>query len=186
MKSAIKRFFHALSGARSAQAETDATSIKVGHGAYAVTIPSEFQKVGQLSINISLNTEVSGRYPHSSMRSQVYTDGEAILFIQRMSAPAANTYFKPLDGEKVTKWGKDWRKNTYSMNVADTTPEFDKYNYFIKENGLLERSAYVVEMYDYLASPTSVVRVLAFIPQETAELPAVPESTARYYVESNK
>lgn len=185
MKSAIKRFINALSGAGSDQAKTDATDIKVGHGAYAVSIPSKFQSVGQLSITVSLNTEVTGRYPHSSMRSKVYTDGETILFIQRMSAPAANTYFKPLDGEKVTKWGKDWRKNAYSMNVADTTPEFDKYNTFTKEHGLLENTDYLVEMYDYLASPTSLLRVLAFTPQQVTELPAVPESASRYYVESN-
>lgn len=184
MKTLIKRLVVSLF-ARSTQADTDTTGKKVGYGAYALTIPSDFQKVGQLSVNIPLNTEVSGRFPRSTMHSKIYTDGELILFVQRMSAPAGNNYFKPLSGEKVTKWGKDWRKNTYSMNVEDTTQEFEKYNNFIKEKGLTEGSNYLVEMYDHLASRTSVVRVLAFTSKETTDLPAVSKSNERYHVENN-
>lgn len=189
MNTILKRLVSALPFgsllSRSGQADTDITGKRIGHGAYAITLPSEFQKVGQLSVNIPLNTEVSGRFPRSSMHSKIYTDGETILFVQRMSAPAANSYFKLLDGEKENRWGKDWHKNSYSMDVANTTKEFDKYNNFIKEKGLQENLNYLVEMYDSLASRSSVIRVLAFTPHEAEGFPAVPKSIARYYVETN-
>ncbi|MFA9394183.1 MAG: hypothetical protein ACERJ1_05640 [Halodesulfovibrio sp.] len=170
---------------RSPQTDTDCSGNKIGNGAYALTIPSDFQKIGQLSVNISLNTEVNGQFPRGSMHSKIYTDGETILFVQRMSSPAGNNYFKQLGGEKVAQWGKDWCKNTYSMNVLDTTQEFEKYNKFIKEKGFSECSDYLVEMYDRLASRTSIARVIVFTPNDVAKYPAVPTSSARYHVENN-
>ncbi|SIN74978.1 hypothetical protein [Halodesulfovibrio marinisediminis] len=158
----------------------------VGYDAYALSIPSDFQKVGQFSAKIKLNTEVSGRFPHGSMHSTAYTNGETILLVQRMSTPTAKTCFKPLNGEKVTKWGKDWYKNTYSMDIDSTTLEFDNYNNFLKEKALLTSSSYLVEMYDSLVTPTSVARVLAFTSKEATKYPAVPKSTARYYIRSKK
>lgn len=172
--------------ALSAQAETNVPTKTIGQGSYSVTIPSDFQNVGKLSVSVPLNSEVSGRFPHSSMHSKVYTDGKTILFVQRMTAPVSNNYFKPLSGTNVTKWGKNWFKNSYSMNVANTTREFDQYNNFITEHSLTEAADYTIEMFDHLVSPTSIVRVLTFTPQETAELPAVPKASNRYYVEVNK
>lgn len=172
--------------ALSAQAETKVTTKTIGHGSYSVSIPSDFQSVGQLSVSVPLNSEVSGRFPHSSMNSKVYTNGKTILFVQRMSAPVSNNYFKPLSGTNVAKWGKNWLKNSYSMNVANTTQEFDQYNNFIKQHSLTEASDYTVEMFDHLVSPTSIIRVLTFTPQGTTNLPAVPKASNRYYVEVNK
>ncbi|SIO40560.1 hypothetical protein [Halodesulfovibrio marinisediminis] len=166
------------------QPDTDSSVQKIGRGAYAVTISSDFKEVGNLSVNIPLSSDVSGRFPRGTMHSKVYTNGQAVLFIQRMSSPSSNYHFKLLEGEKVTEWGKDWRKNIYKMNVADTTNEFDNYNYFIKENGLPESLNYLVEMYDYRVSPTSVLRVLALTPDEAADFPAVPEASERYWVEN--
>lgn len=180
----VKRLIVSLF-ARLPQAETDSTGNKIGNGAYALTIPSDFQKVGQLSVTIPLNTEVSGRFPRGVMHSKIYTNGETILFVQRMSSPAGNNYFKLLDGEKVAKWGKNWCKTIYSMNASSTTQEFKKYNKFIKEKGLSESSNYLVEMYDRLASRTSVARVLTFTSKEMTEFPAVSKSSTRYYVENN-
>lgn len=190
MNTVIKQFVLALLCvsffALSAQAETNITTKTIGHGSYSVTIPSDFQNVGQLSVSVPLSSEVSGRFPHSSMHSKVFTDGKTILFIQRMSAPVSNNYFKPLSGTNVAKWGKNWLKNRYSMNVANTTREFGLYNNFIKEHSLTEASDYTVEMFDHLVSPTSIMRVLAFTPQGIDELPAVPKAINRYYVEINK
>ncbi|KAF1074876.1 hypothetical protein [Halodesulfovibrio sp. MK-HDV] len=170
---------------RSPQTDTDSSGSKIGSGAYALTIPSDFQKIGQLSVNIPLNTEVSGQFPRGTMHSKIYTDGETILFVQRMSSPAGNNYFKQLGGEKVAKWDKDWCKNTYSMNALDTTQQFEKYSKFIKEKGLSECSDYLVEMYDRLASRTSIARVIVFTPNDVAKYPTVPMSSARYHVENN-
>ncbi len=190
MNTIVKQFVLALLCvsffALSAQAKTNVTTKTIGHGSYSMTIPSDFQNVGQLTVSIPLNTEVSGRFPHSSMHSKVYTDGKTILFVQRMSAPVSNNYFKPLIGTNVAKWGKHWFKNTYNMNVANTTQEFDQYNNFIKEHSITEATDYMVEMFDHLVSPTSIFRVLTFTPQSTEKLPAVPNSTNRYYVEVNK
>lgn len=180
IKQLIVSFF-----ARSPKASPDSTDNQIGKGAYALTIPSDFQKKGQLSVSIPLNTEVSGRFPRGVMHSKIYTDGGTILFVQRMSSPAGNNYFKQLGGEKVTKWGKDWCKNIYSMNVSSTTQEFEKYSNVIKEKGLSESSDYLVEMYDRLASRTSVARVITLTPNNVAEFPKVPMSSERYYVENN-
>lgn len=180
----VKRLIFSLF-AQSPQAKTDSIGNKIGAGAYALTIPSDFQKVGQLSVNIPLNTEVSGRFPRGVMHSKVYTNGETILFIQRMSSPAGNNYFKLLDGDKVAKWGKDWCKTIYTVDASNTTREFEKYNKFIKEKGLSESSIYLVEMYDRLASRTSVARVLTFTSKEMTEFPSVSKPSARYYVETN-
>ena len=190
MNNVIKQFVLALLCvsffALPAQAESTTPTKTIGHGSYSVTIPSDFQNVGQLSVSVPLNSEVSGRFPHSSMHSKVYTDGETILFVQRMAAPVPNNYFKPLSGTNVAKWGKNWLKNSYSMNVANTTREFDQYNNFIKTHSLTEAADYTVEMFDRLVSPTSIIRVLAFTPQGTESLPAVTKATNRYYVENNK
>lgn len=184
MMNIIKRSIVSLF-ARSSQADTDSTGSKIGKGSYSLTIPSDFRKLGQLSVSIPLNTEVSGRFPRGTMHSKIYSDGETILFVQRMSSPAGNNYFKQLGGEKETKWDKDWCKNTYSMEAANTTQEFEKYCKFIKDKDLHKSPNYLVEIYDRLASRTSVSRVLAFTPKEIAEFPAVPPSNQRYYVENN-
>lgn len=184
MMNVIKRLIVSLF-ARSPQSDADSTGNKIGKGSYSLTIPFEFQKVGQLSASIPLNTEVSGRFPRSTIHSKIYTDGETILFIQRMSSPAGNNYFKQLGGKKVTKWDKDWCKNAYTMDASNTTQEFEKYSKFIREKGLSEGSNYLVEIYDRLASRTSVSRVIAFTPKEGAEFPAVPPSNERYYIENN-
>lgn len=184
MMNVVKRLIVSLF-ARSSQAETKNTGNKIGNGAYALAIPSDFQKVGQLSVNIPLNTEVSGQFPRGAMHSKIYANGETILFVQRMSSPAGNNYFKLLDGEKTAMWGKEWCKSTYSMNASNTTQEFEKYHEFIKEKGLSEGSSFLVEIYDRLASRTSVARILAFTPSKETEFPAVPKSSTRYYVENN-
>lgn len=189
MNTVVKRFVLALLCvslfAQTAHADTDTTSKTVGYGAYEVTIPSDFTQVGQTSVNIPLNTEVSGKLPHASIFSKVFTNGETILFVQRMLPPAANSHLRPVGGSKATKWGRAWRKNSYSMNVASTTREFTQYYNFIKGKGLPVTSDYLVEMYDHLVSPTSLIRVLAFTPKETVTLPAVPNATSLYTVENN-
>ncbi|SIO39720.1 hypothetical protein [Halodesulfovibrio marinisediminis] len=172
--------------ALTAQAGTNTADKTVGYGSYAVTIPTDFQEVGQTSVSIPLNTEVTGRLPHGSMHSKVFTNGETILFVQRMLVPVANTSLKPLEGSRVVKWGKGWRKNAYSVNGANTTREFAQYINFIKEQGVSASSEYAVEMYDYLVSPTGLNRVLAFTPKKAEGLPSVPESIALYAVENNK
>lgn len=171
--------------AHSALAETDSTSKTVGHGAYAVTIPSDFQQVGQTSVSIPLNTDVSGKLPYVSMYSKVYTNGEAILFVQRMLSPASNSHFRPVSGSRTAKWGRSWRKHAYSVNTASTTHEFSQYLTFMEEKGLPVTSDYTVEMYDHLVSPTSLMRVLAITPNQTISLPTLPNATALYTVENN-
>lgn len=158
----------------------------VGYDAYSLSIPSDFQNVGQLSVQIPLGSEVSGRIPHSSIHSKIYTNGESILFVQRMSAPGTNNYFKPLDGEKANKLGKEWYKNTYSMDVDNTTPEFSSYNNFLKEHSLLNHSNYLVEMYDQLVTSSSVFRLLIFTPNKSVSFPIGQTSTTRYYVKAKK
>lgn len=189
MNTVVKRLVLALLCvslfALTAQADTETTGKTVGYGAYALTIPSDFQNVGQTSVSIPLNTEVSGRFPHGSMHSKVYINGETILFVQRLLAPVPNN-LRPLGGPRVAAWGRGWRKNAYSMNAASTTREFTQYINFIKEKGLPVASDYQVEMYDHLVSPTSLTRVLALTPKEAVGLPAVPNSITLYTVEINK
>lgn len=190
MNTVIKRLVFAILCvslfALTAQAGTNAAEKTIGYGSYAVTIPADFQEVGQTSVNIPLNTEVTGRLPYGSMHSKVYTNGDAILFVQRMSVPVSNFSLKPLEGSRVVKWGKGWRKNAYSMNAANTTREFSNYMSYIKEQSLPVASDYAVEIYDHLVSPTGLIRVVALTPKKVEGLPAVPTSTALYTVNKNK
>lgn len=158
---------------------------KVGRGAYAMKLPSSFEHIGQISVSVPLHSDVSGNFPRSTVNSKVYSDMETTLFIQRISAPVANTYFAPLDGEEFSIWGKLWRKNRYSVDTNDTTKEFSTYCTFIAENELSSRAFFLVEMLDRRISPTSILRVLAFTSDYAAELPPAPESTSRYSIRKN-
>lgn len=158
---------------------------KVGRGAYAIELPSSFQHIGQVSVSIPLHSDVSGNFPRSTVNSKVYSDMETTLFVQRMSAPVANTYFVPLDGEEFSIWGKIWRENKFSVDAENTTKEFTTYCTFIAEHKLPLRSVFLVKMLDRRISPTSILRVLAFTSDDAAGLPPAPESTSRYSVRKN-
>lgn len=189
MNTIVKRFALAFLCvslfAVAAQAETGATKT-IGRGAYALTLSSDFNAVGNTSVTIPLNSEVSGRVPRGTVSSKVFTSGDTILFVQRIATPAANNYLRPLGGSKVAKWGKDWRENVFTVSAADTTREFSQYLGFMNEKGLPVASGYTVNMYDQIVSPSSIARVLIFTPANGGTYPAVPSAKALYTLAENK
>lgn len=189
MNTIVKRFALAFLCvslfAVAAQAETGASKT-IGHGAYALTISSDFNAVGSTSVTVPLNTEVSGRVPRGTVSSKVFTSGDTVLFVQRIATPAANNYLRPLGGSKVAKWGKDWRENAFTVSAADTTREFSQYLGFLNEQGVSVASNYTVKMYDQIVSPSSIARVLVFTPANGGTLPAAPSAAALYTLAENK
>lgn len=189
MNTIVKRFALAFLCvslfAVAAQAETGATKT-IGRGAYALTISSDFSPVGNTSVAVPLNSEVSGSIPRGTVSSKVFTSGDTVLFVQRIATPAANNYLRPLGGSKVVKWGKDWRENVFSVSAADTTREFSQYLTFLNERGLSVASNYTVKMYDQIVSPSSIARVLVFTPANADNLPAAPSAAALYTLAENK